>query len=251
MNFSVSLYTNPGGRAQNEDAARWSVRDGGALFLVADGLGGHRGGEIASSFVADCVLSAWEETAPPPEDRAGWLLGAIGEANEALLREQEERHASMKSTVVIAAADGDRLFWAHAGDSRAYLLTGGRILRLTQDHSVTYKKYLAGEIPRDEINFDEDRSSLLRAVGERERCIPEAGPSCGRQLLPGDGLLLCTDGFWESLYDEEILADFLQSADPQEWAERMLVRALPRFSEHHDNLTVLTVFAGGGEGDSI
>ena len=248
MRFDVFLYTNEGGRSHNEDAARWSVRDGNALFLVADGLGGHRGGEIASSLAADCVLSDWE-TAEVPENRAAWLADSILRANDALLREQEERAASMKSTIPVLAADGDRASWAHVGDSRVYLLTGGRILRLTQDHSVTYKKYLAGEITRNGVNFDEDRSSLLRAVGERERCLPESGPACGRRLAPGDALLLCTDGFWEYLYDEEMLADFLKASTAREWAERMLVRALPRFSPHHDNLTLLAVFAGGEEGE--
>ena len=103
-----------------------------------------------------------------------------------------------------------------------------------------------GEISREEINFDEDRSSLLRAVGDTSRCLPEWGePLNDGAVLPGDAFLLCSDGFWEYLFDEEILIDRLKADTAQRWAELMLLRLLPRMRPNSDNLTLITVFVGG------
>lgn len=241
MRLDAYLYTNQGGRDHNEDAARWEVREDSGCFLVADGLGGHRGGEIASALVADAVFQHWQEETEPPEDRTAWLEQEILAANDALLEEQEKQGAVMKSTVAVLAMDGERASWAHVGDSRIYALSGGRVHRLTRDHSVSYSKYLAGEIGRDRLNFDEDRSRLLRVVGEKSRCQPQTATAVAG---PGDGFLLCSDGFWEYIYDEELLADFLKATSPQEWVELLLVRILPRLRPQNDNLTLLAVFAG-------
>lgn len=241
MELEAFLYTHQGGRDHNEDAARWDLREEGGFFLVADGLGGHCGGEIASDLVAGAIFKSWQDESETPQGRAEWLEQEIRKANHALRSEQERRHAHMKSTVAVLAIDDACATWAHVGDSRIYALSNGRIHRLTRDHSVTYKKYLAGEITRNAINFDDDRSSLLRVVGEKTRCLPETGSA---PIYPGDGFLLCSDGFWEYLYDEEILIDFLKARSPEEWAERMLVRILPRLRPQNDNLTLLSVFAG-------
>ena len=241
MRLDAFLYTNAGGREQNEDSARWNVKEDAGFFLVADGLGGHRGVEIASALAADSLNRTWLDESEPPEDRAAWLREEILRANGALLAEQEARHASMKTTVAALAADGERIAWAHVGDSRIYALSDGRVRRLTQDHSVSYKKYLAGEITRNAVNFDEDRPSLLRVVGEESRCVPDTGSG---SLFPGDGFLLCSDGFWEYVYDEEILIDFLKAGTPREWAELLLLRVLPRLRPGNDNLTLLAVCAG-------
>jgi len=244
MKLDAYLYTNAGGRPYNEDSADFSAEGGEGIFLLADGLGGHLGGEYASALVVDFLLSAWKADGEDlnAEECRPWLEKTIGAANEALLSAQAERQNKMKSTVVALALKKGRAAWAHVGDSRLYRLTDGQLLPLTRDHSVTYKKYLAGEIDREEINFDEDRPSLLRVVGDASRCIPESGELEEGDLKPGDAFLLCSDGFWEYLYEEEILIDFLKSETPEMWAERMLVRALPRMQPGSDNLTLLTVF---------
>lgn len=234
------FYTNPGGRDTNEDSADYCLYADGGFFVLADGLGGHRDGADASALVVESMLSNWEKTSG--ESMAERLTECVSQANQAVLKEQQERGVVMKSTVVALALDEDKAAWTHVGDSRLYHISGGHIYHATQDHSVTYKKYLMGEIAREAINFDEDRSSLLRAVGDVSRCLPECGePVNGGIVFPGDAFLLCSDGFWEYLYDEEILVDCLKAESARQWAELMLLRLLPRMRPGSDNLTLLTV----------
>ena len=127
--------------------------------------------------------------------------------------------------------------WAHIGDSRLYRFSGGK-LAATRDHSVTYRKYLGGEISCTVIYHDEDRSSLLRVLG-REPCSPETD---GCETLPRDAFLLCTDGFWEFVYIEEILIDLLKTRTPEEWAKLMLLRHIRRTPAGNDNFSLITVF---------
>ncbi len=234
-------YTNPGGREANEDSVDYCLYEDGGFFVLADGLGGHRDGADASALVVEAMLSNWEKGSG--ESMSERLANCVAQANQAVLEEQQKRGTIMKSTVVALSLNEDKAAWAHVGDSRLYHITDGHIYHATQDHSVTYKKYLMGEITREAINFDEDRSSLLRAVGDVSRCLPSCGePVNGGLVSPGDAFLLCSDGFWEYLYDEEILVDCLKAESPQQWAELMLLRLLPRVRPGSDNLTLLTVF---------
>lgn len=246
MKIDAYCYTNPGGREDNEDSADHRIDGDRGFFVLADGLGGHRGGADASALVVESMLSGWGEA--PGESMGERLAACISQANQAVLNEQQGRGLVMKSTVVALALDAGKAAWAHVGDSRLYHITGGHIYHATRDHSVTYKKYLMGEIRREEINFDEDRSSLLRVVGDAAKCLPECGePLNGGAVLPGDAFLLCSDGFWEYLFDEEILIDRLKAESPRQWAESMLLRLLPRMRPGSDNLTLMTVFVGGAD----
>ena len=238
MELDAYRYTNPGGRSRNEDSADCAMEEDRALFVLADGLGGHQNGDQASQLVVNTLLEQWRAPDRQEGDWGPWLTQAIAQANRRVLELQQAQGCAMKSTVAALVLEGTQAAWAHVGDSRIYRLSNGHIDHATQDHSVTYKKFLAGEIGRLDINFDEDRSSLLRVVGDQTRCLPDCG---GAPLQPGDGFLLCSDGFWECLYDEEILIDFLKSPTAQDWAETMLVRALPRMEPGGDNLTLMTI----------
>lgn len=248
MRLEAYLYTNPGGRRDNEDSADYWIEADHGIFVLADGLGGHRDGAAASALVIRSLLDSWSRKEPPDKDTdiSAWLYESILTANDELLAAQKEHGSNMKSTIVALAIDWENCAWAHVGDSRLYYLTNGHIIHATQDHSVSFKKFLAGEIGLEDINFDDDRSSLLRVVGDPGRCQPDTGmPEINGQLCPGDAFLLCSDGFWQYLYDEEILIDFLKSETPEHWAELMLLRILPRITQETDNMTLLTVFVGG------
>ncbi len=248
MRLEAYLHTNPGGRRDNEDSADYWIEADSGIFVLADGLGGHRDGAAASALVTRSLLDSWSWRELPDEDTdiGAWLYDSIMSANRELLDTQQECSSSMKSTIVALTIDRENCAWAHVGDSRLYYLTNGHIIRATQDHSVSFKKFLAGEIGLEDINFDDDRSSLLRVVGDPARCQPDTGmPEINGQLSPGDAFLLCSDGFWEYLYDEEILIDFLKAETPEHWAELMLLRILPRITQETDNMTLLTVFVGG------
>ncbi|MCM1144465.1 MAG: protein phosphatase 2C domain-containing protein [Blautia sp.] len=241
MKLDVYMFTNNGGREYNEDFADYRIDDAQAFFILADGLGGHFGGEIASHCIVENLTASWE-TDKEKISRVDWLEKNILRANDTLIELQKEKKGKMKSTVVTLCLDAGMASWAHVGDSRLYYLSEGRIMRLTADHSVTYKKYKSGKISRDGMNFDEDRSSLLRVMGDEGHCNPECGClDAERSVMPGDAFLLCSDGFWEYLYDEEILVDCLKSDTASRWGEQMLIRAMNRMKPDSDNLTFIAV----------
>ena len=243
MTLDAYLYTSPGGRPENQDRADFRLEGDRGLFVLADGLGGHQDGAAAAERTVEALLTPWDQDwadsgRQDGDPLAGLLRDSILEANRRLL-EDRQNGSHGRSTALTLAVDGPWAAWAHVGDSRLYRLSGGGIAHATQDHSVTYKKYLAGEIGRRDLNFDEDRASLLRVVGDEARCLPQTG---GALAAAGDAFLLCSDGLWGYLYDEEILVDFLKAGSPRDWAELLLLRALPRLTADTDNLTLLTVF---------
>lgn len=236
--YDSFFYTSPGGRERNEDAVGERELPFGRLFLLADGLGGHQRGEMASACVVDAMKGA-----PQPEDGqelSQWLAQQIQGANQKLLALRESTQWSMKSTLVaLLLADGEAC-WAHVGDSRLYYLHGDSLESVTNDHSVAFAKYKSGEITRGQIGKDEDQSSLLRALGNPERNQPDLGRP-REALRRGDGFLLCSDGLWEYLYDQEVLADYLKSETAREWGEMLLLRAMDQMEPGNDNLSLITV----------
>lgn len=134
---------------------------------------------------------------------------------------------------------GDKAYWANTGDSRVYYFHDDTLSFVTNDHSVAFKKYKAGEITRAQIATDEDQSSLLRALGDKKRWEPNVGTIEG--ICSGDAFVLCSDGFWEYVFDEEILIDCLKSSSARGWGKLMLLRAIDRVKPGHDNLSVITV----------
>jgi serine/threonine protein phosphatase PrpC len=237
MKFDEYSYTNRGGRSCNEDSVGSAHEVDSGLFVVADGLGGHEHGELASACVRDTLL---EDFAPMKEGRADWLTERIAEANRRVLEKQAEMNSVLKSTVVTLAIDGECAVWANVGDSRLYYLHESAIYSYTEDHSVSYKKYKAGLITREEICTDEDQSRLLRSLGSEERNTPDV-KICDVPLVPGDAFLLCSDGVWEYVRDEEIVIDLLKARNAREWAELLLLRLMNRISGENDNLTLLAL----------
>ena len=237
MVFDTYEFTSRGGRSYNEDSVGSRIEGDHGIFVVADGLGGHSFGELASACVRDTLLDGF----PCKDgDPAQWLETQIADANQRVLALQQEKNSVMKSTVAALYIMGSRAIWAHAGDSRLYYIHEGRLKAYTEDHSVAYKKYKAGEITRREIAFDEDQSSLLRSIGGVDRNVPVIRVY-DEFLVPGDAFLLCSDGAWEFLNDEEIAIDLLKSRTAKQWAEYLLLRMMERISGGNDNLTVLTV----------
>jgi len=236
MKLGSYIYTNKGGRDYNEDAAGRRALPDGMLFALADGLGGHLHGEMASKCVIDALLEGPEPGTDVPE----WLKQQMAAANERLLALQREKACRMKSTAVALVVCGKTAYWAHVGDSRLYYLHRDSVWSVTEDHSVAYKKYKAGEITRAQIGRDEDQSSLLRVLGNQERSYADIGFS-EVPLEAGDGFLLCSDGVWEYVRDEEVLVDFLKAGTAQEWAELLLLRLIDRVGPGNDNLSLITV----------
>ena len=230
------VFTNTGGRSYNEDYVEIKKHKNNALFALADGLGGHQHGELASKCVVETLINSFPEKFET--DVEDWLEKNLLEANEKIISIQEEKSAVIKTTAVALIIDDKNAKWTHIGDSRLYYLHNNSISSITEDHSVAYKKYKAGEITRDEIATDEDQSRLIRSLGS-ERCTPVFDNA---EVCKGDGFLLCSDGMWEYIFDEEILVDFLKADSAENWGELMLMRVMERIPDDSDNLSLITVF---------
>ena len=237
MIFDVYTFSNSGGRDYNEDAVGYNLDGNSGIFVVADGLGGHSYGELASACARDTLLDGWSANS---QNRSMWLNSQISAANQRILDLQSEKKTILKSTIAVLAIDGVNAVWAHTGDSRIYYLHNGWLKSVTDDHSVAYKKYKAGEITRDELAMDEDQSRLLRTLGGAERYEPEID-AWEDPLVSGDGFLICSDGAWEYLRDAEIPVDMLKAENAKQWAELLLLRMMDRITPDNDNLTLLTL----------
>nr|VFJ61671.1 MAG: Serine/threonine protein phosphatase PrpC [Candidatus Kentron sp. FW] len=243
--FAVS---SPGGRAENQDAhACFGFGDHGMGWVVADGLGGYAGGRAASRIAIAAIGEYFETGDPEFALSAGALDGALKAAQSAILaaRKRQSELFRMHTTVVVLVSDGVIARWAHLGDSRLYHFRDGRLVAQTADHSVSYMLHLAGEIGLSEIRGHEDRDGLLRSLGSEGSWKPAilAEPVV---LEPTDAFLLCSDGFWEYVLEEEMAADLAASATARDWVHKMLDRLQNRVSgqhhdDPHDNYTVVAV----------
>jgi serine/threonine protein phosphatase PrpC len=201
MRLSTFAGTDVGRtRSGNED----SYFCGRTVFAVADGLGGHQGGEVASAAAVEPLADLDGRDLATPAEAAEALAGAIAEANSAIL----ERAAAdpslwgMGTTVTAAAVAGDLLQLAHVGDSRAYLLRDGTLDQRTTDHTVVGELVRRGRLTPAQAAIHPERSILTRAVGLDPR-IPVDTPD-PIDLHPGDQILLCSDGLTEAVADPQI-----------------------------------------------
>ena len=237
MKFEVFEYTNKGGRSYNEDNVGSRLTENGGIFVVADGLGGHSRGEVASECVVSTILSGWQQD---NGDQSVRINGLFEQANSAVLALQRENHTVMKSTAAVLAIKNNKAILANSGDSRVYYFHNDTIAAYTNDHSVAYKKYKAGEITRDMLGGDEDQSRLLRTLGSEDRYLPDIF-SPPNLVTSGDAFLLCSDGAWEYIRDEEMLVDLLKSETTQQWTELMLLRLMERIDGENDNVSIITI----------
>jgi PPM family protein phosphatase len=226
-------------RSGNED----SYFCGRTVFAVADGLGGHQGGEVASAAAVEPLAALDGREFADPAEAAEALTAAIREANSAIL----DRAAGdpglwgMGTTVTAAALAGDRyLQLAHVGDSRAYLLRDGSLEQLTTDHTVVAELVRRGRLTPAQAAIHPERSILTRAVGLDPR-IPVDTPE-PVELRDGDQVLLSSDGLTEAVDDDQI-AELLSSQDNGNAACQALIDAA-NAAGGPDNITVVLLRVG-------
>ncbi len=222
--------TDPGLlRPTNQDA--YGHRDG--LYLVADGMGGHRGGEVASRLAVEQILARVEGLDALAELRAGF------EAANRAIREHAQANADcdgMGTTVAALVMTPDRAHLAHIGDSRIYRQRRGKLTLLTRDHSLVEELVRQGSLSAEEARCHPQRSVLTRALGTTDAPRIEYAEV---DLEEGDVFLLCTDGLTAEATDEEIAAILAAPGNPQAKADRLVELA----KEHggSDNITVIVV----------
>jgi PPM family protein phosphatase len=247
-----AMQTHPGAvRTLNADAVAYVLPDAdgplarsGALALVADGMGGHAAGEVASRLAADIVCRRYYDL---PGTVPEMLSASLNAANAAIYQRglSDERCAGMGTTCTVVVVQGDRAYLGHIGDSRAYLLRGGLLRQISQDHSVVAELIRGGKMTIAEASRSPYRNLVLRALGTRPSVEPVIWRE-GMPLYPGDVIVLCSDGLSDVLEDF-VIADLAGNLPPAAACRALLSAALAEGGT--DNIS-LGVFAIGTESAS-
>lgn len=237
--------TDPGRiRENNEDS--FLLLPEKNLYIVADGMGGHNAGEVASSLavtgVDDYFSPELLAKIRGQDDRIRQELNnCLREVNRRIRQRSrdESRYAGMGCTLVVALLDGDRLHLGHVGDSRAYRCAAG-IAALTTDHSVVMDLVQTGNLTKEEARASPLKNELTQAIGVRTSIAPGYG---AYTLQPDDRILLCTDGLWDMLTDAEIWEIVRQAKPLAERCQELIDRA--NAAGGQDNITVVLIAPGG------
>lgn len=223
IRIRAAAASDPGRfRRSNQDAFGFDLDRG--LFVVCDGVGGARAGEVASRSAVDCVLNRFPLSMPDANAGGSELDRAIQAANRHIYQTscREPVYRGMCTTVVAAHFDGARMWVAHVGDSRAYLLRGQQLHRLTDDHSRLAERLRDGFRAASARELEQWDSMLTQAIGAAERVIPAV--SMVRVEL-GDCFLLATDGISKQLSTPEMLALLLASNSPEQACQQLVSAA--------------------------
>jgi serine/threonine protein phosphatase PrpC len=246
VRFDVFQVSRRGGRETNEDRMGYCFTREAGLFALADGMGGHPEGEVAAQIALQTLAALFQQDARPVlDDPQQFLLDAIGIAHQQLLRYADTKGLTdtPRTTAVACILQGNQAWWAHCGDSRLYLVRGGKLIARTRDHSYSELQEALGRAANahDPVN----RNVLFTCLGSPGKpMVDSQGPLI---MEPGDRMLLCSDGLWGNLEDPEIVDHLADHAIAQA-APELVEEALRRGGVRCDNVTVLAVeWEGEGE----
>lgn len=230
-------------KRKNEDYI-W-INEAVGLYIVADGMGGQEAGEVASEMASITIGEQISQqlqasSAPLTAERVEpLLLKAIEAANAAVFKAAQaaEQRRKMGATIVVAILSGSNAFISHAGDARAYLIRGGTIMQLTRDDSWSAELEAEGVITKDQAEKHPFGHIVTKAIGQGGTLTPSFAEL---QLTPGDWLLLCSDGLWNMISDEQILALVkATNGDPAQAVEDLVAAANEAGGK--DNISVVAL----------
>lgn len=194
-----------GNREENQDRVAIAVADDAVFLAVVDGMGGHADGARAAEVAIRTMVGEFWEASRPLFDPDGFLHLTVGRAHDAVvaLGNGLPPEIRPRATCAVCIVQGSNAYWAHVGDSRVYLLRGGRVAERTRDHSHVELLLRAGRITERQAQDHPMRNYVECCIGG-DPALPEMSLSGRRALLAGDLLLLCSDGLWAGLKDEQI-----------------------------------------------
>ena len=209
MKFSVFQVSRKGGREKNEDRMGYCYTSDSALFMLADGMGGHPEGEVAAQLAIQSMAALFQKEAKPELPKVPvFLYNAVRSAHRQILRYALDRGLldAPRTTVVLAVIQNGAMFLTHCGDSRLYLLRQGELLLRTRDHSLLEQDLLKPAALRSERA--RNRNVLFTCLGSPTSPVYEVqGPV---SLQQGDRVMLCSDGLWSAVSEQDIVADLMQ-----------------------------------------
>lgn len=239
MRFGVYQVSRKGGREKNEDRMGYCYTRDSGLFALADGMGGHPEGEVAAQLALQTLAARFQRDAKPRlPDPLRFLHDGLIAGHQQLLRYATEKALidTPRTTLVACVLQGDAAYWAHCGDSRLYLVRGGKLVARTRDHSYSeLQETLSQVVPmRERFN----RNVLFTCLGSPGKPVVDtSGPLL---LQPGDRLLLCSDGLWGPVSDVEI-THRLGRQPIHEAVPELVETALRNGGPKCDNVTALAM----------
>ncbi len=205
MKFTIYQNSRQGPRPYNQDRLAYSYSKDALLLVLADGMGGHRNGEVAAQLAVKTLTEAFQRLAVPSlSSPAKFLIDHIQQVHDMIenVTQLEEYVESPRTTIVAAIIQRGYLWCAHVGDSRLYHFRNGHLLFRTEDHSVVQSLYKKGMITKEEMTTHPYKNKIYNCVGGESP--PQIDLSDRHELLEGDTVLLCTDGVWGVIDDQQI-----------------------------------------------
>ena len=248
MNFAIYQSSRMGGRKYNQDRVAYAYTNEALLLVLADGMGGHLHGEVAAQTAIHVYMQAFARVARPRiPNQTAFLQDGMQLAHETIIQYAQDHQlpGNPGTTCVAVLVQDDQIWWAHAGDSRLYLLRNGEMLPLTKDHSLVQQWADWGIIDQDEIRIHPDRNKITNCLGGSVNIFTSEAPP-PIPLQQEDLLMLCSDGLWGPLEDKEMGNDLSHAAMPDA-LETMMDKAIQRDGEGADNTTVVAARIGNKE----
>ena len=252
LNFAQISHI--GGRQSNQDALDYAQQDDLTCFVVSDGAGGHEGGEIAAHIVVATVIARFVQDASfGSRALQSYIEDAIAQVMER--KTQETRLKDMSATIAAVLIDQKNHYavWAHMWDTRIYLFRRSKIVEVTKDHSLVQQLIEAGYCQPDQLRIHPQRSTLFAAIGVENEALPEIRQDV-LEVEDGDAFLICTDGFWEWISEDEMERILALSTTAEEWLNRLSDAAqeyAAASSKPRDNYTAFAIWLGEPEAVTI
>src|SRR5690606_14507544 len=225
MDWEVAKAEAIGGRDEPQDRLEiLSGRNGRCLLVLADGLGGHRGGAQAAAAVVEAARALWPRQQAAPEPAADFLRALCAEAHRRIAALAGDGDESPHSTCVLLHLDAREAHWAHVGDSRLYHFRNGTLVERSRDHSVVQLLVDLGRIAEADMATHPDQNRLTQSLGAGTAPEPSLGSAAA---APGDAFLLCSDGLWESVSTDDMAAAVAGGA-LESAVRRLVARAVER-----------------------
>jgi len=239
--YSLSQYSLQGGRKSNQDRIAYAERENSILMVLADGLGGHRGGDVAAEVFTESVIRSYLgiKNSFIKEPSAFLALAMLGAHHNVLAqRDVLGDNAKPRTTGVACLVQDGYAYWAHVGDSRLYHIRGGTVIERTRDHSVVERMYSEGLIAKEEIRTHPQKSHITQCIGSSNK--PKITLGKETRLHTGDYLLLCSDGVWEGLPSPQ-LAAHLENTSIEEAVENILHTVEDKMGAGCDNISIIAL----------
>jgi serine/threonine protein phosphatase PrpC len=249
MRFTIFQDTAIGARAVNQDRMGYCFTRESLLMVVADGMGGHLRGEVAAQLTAQtCAALFQREARPRLDDPPAFLDAALRASHRELLRHQTQHGLpeAPRTTVVACIVQEDQAWWAHAGDSRLYWVRQGRVIARTRDHSKVQSMVSLGLIAEHEQENHPERNKVLNCLGSPYE--PTIEIAARARLQRGDSLVLCSDGLWSGVTEDELAGRFGQESVALVVPD-LVRRAVARNGRSADNTTVVAMTWESGDSD--